>query len=132
MRILSLEVQDESTLEKIGVEGKKLISKLIKLEEWDDISEDVEKKVKEYKELGYDADEIDIYDEYEVGFRNDAIKVRKSTVVRNQHTQRSIVSCTKFIYYLSEFFTRSRNELGFQLNNLVEKELEDEEDEDDC
>ena len=137
MKIKGYEKKDEMILEKIGSEGKRLLKKVIADMEWKDVTVSIKEKVDEYKELGYNSDEIEIFEEYTLKFHSTDIVCEKRVYIKTIHSRKSIYLGEKYIHFTDEYFTKARNETGVELREKVseameevKEELEDEEEED--
>ena len=137
MKIKGYGKENEMILEKIGIEGKRILKKIIAEIEWDDRSINVNEKKGEYLELGYNSEEIEVIEVYILHFHNTDVKIEKQYIIKNQHTQKKVYCGERYIDYINEYYTKVRNENGVKLQEMVStareevkeelEELEDEE-----
>ena len=125
MKIKGYEKENEKVLQKIGSEGNKLLKKMIAEIEWNDRSINVNEKKGEYLELGYNSDEIEVIEVYTLHFHNTDVKIEKQYIIKNQHTQKKVYCGEKYIDYVSEYFTKKRNEIGVQLREMYSEAKEE-------
>ena len=116
---------DKKVINKIGVEGKRLIKKILIECDWKDKTTEAEEARDRYKYFGYNEEDIEIEEMYKFDFDRQSPTSSKYIIVKNQHTEKRIFCGEKYIDFINESFTKKRNEIGVELKEMVEEAKEE-------